>query len=54
MKRDGKPVEQISDLSGLATTDPGLALAIAVFMFSLAGIPLMAGFFAKLYIFWQR
>ncbi len=51
MKRDGKPVEQISDLSGLATTDPGLAMAITVFMFSLAGIPLMAGFFAKLYIF---
>ncbi len=51
MKRGGRPVEQISDLSGLATTDPGLALAISVFMFSLAGIPLMAGFFAKLYIF---
>jgi len=51
MKRDGRPVEQISDLSGLATTDPALAMAIAVFMFSLAGIPLMAGFFAKLYIF---
>ena len=51
MKRAGKPVEQISDLSGLGSTDPGLALAIAVFMFSLAGIPLMAGFFAKLYIF---
>jgi NADH-quinone oxidoreductase subunit N len=51
MKRDGRPVEQISDLSGLATTDPGLAMAISVFMFSLAGIPLMAGFFAKLYIF---
>jgi NADH-quinone oxidoreductase subunit N len=51
MKRDGRPVEQISDLSGLATTDPGLAMALTVFMFSLAGIPLMAGFFAKLYIF---
>jgi NADH-quinone oxidoreductase subunit N len=51
MKRGGRPVEQISDLSGLATNDPGLALAISVFMFSLAGIPLMAGFFAKLYIF---
>ncbi len=51
MRRGGKPVEQISDLSGLATTDPGLALALSVFMFSLAGIPLMAGFFAKLYIF---
>jgi NADH-quinone oxidoreductase subunit N len=51
MKRNGQPVEQIADLSGLATTDPGLALAFSVFMFSLAGIPLMAGFFAKLYIF---
>ncbi len=51
MKRNGRPVEQIADLSGLATTDPGLALAFSVFMFSLAGIPLMAGFFAKLYIF---
>jgi NADH-quinone oxidoreductase subunit N len=44
-------VEQISDLSGLAANDPALALAFAVFMFSLAGIPLMSGFFAKLYIF---
>ncbi len=51
MRRQGKPVEQISDLSGLGTNDPGLALALSVFMFSLAGIPLMAGFFAKLYIF---
>jgi len=51
MRRQGKPVEQISDLSGLASTDPGLALALSVFMFSLSGIPLMAGFFAKLYIF---
>jgi len=51
MRRDGKPVERISDLSGLATNDPALAMALAVFMFSLAGIPLMSGFFAKLYIF---
>jgi NADH-quinone oxidoreductase subunit N len=51
MKRKGQSVETISDLSGLATTDAGLALALTVFMFSLAGIPLMAGFFAKLYIF---
>jgi NADH-quinone oxidoreductase subunit N len=51
MKRGGRPAEQIADLSGLATSDPGLALAISVFMFSLAGIPPMAGFFAKLYIF---
>jgi NADH-quinone oxidoreductase subunit N len=51
MRRDGKPVEEIKDLSGLASTDAGLALVLAVFMFSLAGIPLMAGFFAKLYVF---
>jgi NADH-quinone oxidoreductase subunit N len=51
MRRDGRSVEQITDLSGLATNDPGLALALAVFMFSLAGIPLMSGFFAKLYVF---
>ena len=51
MRRNGRAVEQISDLSGLSTTDPTLALALAVFMFSLAGIPLMSGFFAKLYIF---
>ena len=51
MRRHGRAVEQISDLAGLATNDPALALAWAVFMFSLAGIPLMSGFFAKLYIF---
>ena len=51
MRRNGRAVEQISDLSGLANTDPALALAMAVFMFSMAGIPLMSGFFAKLYIF---
>ncbi len=51
MRRRGRAVEQISDLSGLASTDPALALAMAVFMFSLAGIPPMSGFFAKLYIF---
>jgi len=51
MRRGGRAVEQISDLSGLANNDPALALAIAVFMFSLAGIPLLSGFFAKLYIF---
>jgi NADH-quinone oxidoreductase subunit N len=51
MRRNGRSVEQISDLSGLASNDPALALALAIFMFSLAGIPLMSGFFAKLYIF---
>jgi NADH-quinone oxidoreductase subunit N len=51
MRRKGKAVEQISDLAGLATNDPMLAMVLALFMFSLAGIPPMSGFFAKLYIF---
>ena len=51
MQRKGKAVEQISDLSGLAANDPLLAMVLTVFMFSLAGIPPMSGFFAKLYIF---
>ena len=51
MRRRGQAVEQISDLSGLASNDGALALVLTVFMFSLAGIPPMAGFFAKIYIF---
>ena len=51
MRRRGRALERISDLSGLARTDPGLALAMAVFMFSMAGIPPFSGFFAKLYVF---
>ncbi len=51
MRRRGIAVEQIADLGGLASTDPALALAFAVFMFSLAGIPPLSGFFAKLYVF---
>jgi NADH-quinone oxidoreductase subunit N len=51
MRRRGRALEQISDLSGLARTDPGLALAMAVFMFSMAGIPPFSGFFGKLYVF---
>ena len=43
--------EEISDLAGLARTRPGLAAALAIFMFSLAGIPPLAGFFGKFYIF---
>ncbi len=51
MRRQGKAVEQVEDLAGLADTDPGMAMWMAVFMFSLAGIPPLAGFFSKLYIF---
>src|SRR5579862_7995740 len=51
MRRDGEPVEGIADLSGLGRTQPGLALALGIMMFALAGIPPTAGFFGKLYIF---
>jgi NADH-quinone oxidoreductase subunit N len=51
MRRKGLAVEEIADLSGLARTDPALALAFGIFMFSLAGIPPLAGFFGKLYVF---
>jgi len=51
MRRTGRMVEGISDLAGLARNQPMLALALAIFMFSMAGIPPLAGFFGKLYIF---
>ncbi len=51
MRRRGLALERISDLSGLGRNDPAMALAIAVFMFSLAGIPPLSGFFGKLYVF---
>jgi NADH-quinone oxidoreductase subunit N len=44
-------VQRIEDLSGLAALHPKISFALAVFMFSLAGIPPLAGFFAKLYVF---
>jgi NADH-quinone oxidoreductase subunit N len=51
MRRDGVLVEQISDLSGLARTNPTMAFFLAMLLFSLAGIPPLAGFFAKYYVF---
>lgn len=51
MRRQGMALEKLDDLSGLGRTDPGLALAIAIFMFSMAGIPPLSGFFGKLYVF---
>jgi NADH-quinone oxidoreductase subunit N len=51
MRRNGRMLEGISDLAGLSRSQPGLALALAIFMFSLAGIPPTAGFFSKFYIF---
>ena len=49
-KRHG-PVEDIADLAGLARTDKTMAFILAMLMFSLAGIPPLAGFFAKYFVF---
>jgi NADH-quinone oxidoreductase subunit N len=51
MKRNGQHVENISDLAGLSRTNPLLAFVFAMLLFSLAGIPPLAGFFAKFYVF---
>jgi NADH-quinone oxidoreductase subunit N len=51
MKRRNVMVENISDLAGLARNEPMMAIALLVFMFSLAGIPPLAGFWGKFYIF---
>jgi NADH-quinone oxidoreductase subunit N len=51
MRRGGKLVEEIDDLAGLASTQPGMAFLLGMLLFSLAGIPPLAGFFAKFYVF---
>ena len=48
---DGQPVESIAAISGLSKTRPALAAALAIFMFSLAGIPPLFGFWAKFVVF---
>jgi NADH-quinone oxidoreductase subunit N len=51
MRRQGRMVEDIPDLAGLARTRPLLAAGLGTAMFSMAGIPPLAGFFGKLYVF---
>ncbi len=51
LRRNGDMVNTIDDLKGLSQVSPKMALAMAVLMFSLAGIPPLAGFFAKLMVF---
>src|SRR5471030_141521 len=51
MKRKDIMVEQVDDLAGLGRSHPMMAFAMLLFMFSLAGIPPLAGFWGKLYIF---
>ena len=51
MRRDGQSATRISDLRGLSKTQPLFALGLMVMMFSMAGIPPLAGFFGKWYVF---
>jgi NADH-quinone oxidoreductase subunit N len=51
MRRGGTMVEDISSLAGLARTKPAMAFLLGTILFSLAGIPPLAGFFAKYYVF---
>ncbi len=51
MKRNNVYYEKIDDLSGLSKNHPLLSLSLLIILFSLAGIPPLAGFFAKFYVF---
>ena len=51
MRRNGRMVEDIDQLAGLSITSPMMAFLLAMLLFSLAGIPPLAGFFAKFYVF---
>ena len=51
MRRKEGVVEEISDLAGLSKRNPLMALLLTILMFSLAGIPPLAGFFAKYFVF---
>ena len=50
-RKEGGNVEEINDLAGLSSTNPFMATVMTILMFSLAGIPPMAGFFAKYFVF---
>jgi len=51
MRRKGLMVERIADLAGLSKADPGMAAALTIFLFSMAGIPPFAGFIGKYFVF---
>jgi NADH-quinone oxidoreductase subunit N len=51
LRRGGKNLESISDLAGLSKTNPVIALAMVLLMFSMAGVPPLAGFFGKYFVF---
>jgi len=51
MRRGNLMVEEIADLKGLARSNPAMAFFFAMLLFSMAGVPPLAGFFAKFYVF---
>ena len=51
MRRDNEPVEEINDLKGFSKTHPFLSISLLILMFSMAGIPPLAGFFGKWLVF---
>jgi NADH-quinone oxidoreductase subunit N len=51
MRQKGRLLENIDDLAGLSKTHPAMALWTAIFMFSMAGVPPLAGFWGKFYVF---
>ncbi|OAN53965.1 NADH-quinone oxidoreductase subunit N [Paramagnetospirillum marisnigri] len=51
MRQKGRLVEDINDLGGLSKTNPAMAFIMAVLMFSMAGVPPLAGFWGKFYVF---
>ncbi|WP_173981736.1 NADH-quinone oxidoreductase subunit NuoN [Magnetospirillum sp. SS-4] len=51
MRQKGRLVEGVSDLAGLSKTNPVMAFIMAMLMFSMAGIPPLAGFWGKFYVF---
>jgi NADH-quinone oxidoreductase subunit N len=51
LKKNGKPIEKVNDVDGIATTSPGLAFVLAIFLFSLTGLPPTGGFWGKFNLF---
>ncbi|MEA4837829.1 MAG: NADH-quinone oxidoreductase subunit NuoN [Rhodospirillaceae bacterium] len=51
LRRDGRTAEEIGDFAGLAKSRPFMAFCLSMFMFSMAGIPPLAGFWGKFYVF---
>ena len=51
LRRDGRPMETLADISGLVRVKPGMALALTVLSFSFLGLPPFSGFWGKFFVF---